>query len=393
MKKSFLALAIVLVASAASAAELLEGIVVRVGDRIVTRTQYEIRLRERLAEIDQTADPSQVAALKEDARNTLVNELISELLIKDRADRLGITVADAEVREAVNRLKQQYNISTDEQFEQSLKSSGLTRADMEARLRETIVTNKVFARELRSRSELTDPELRERYNREKERYRLSERAHLREVVVLKPENAAKLEEARTRATDIAAAARKPGTDFANLASTMSESGTRDKGGELGEVAKGDLVAELDKAVFNAAPGTIIGPLETKSAWFIMKVEQRLPSEVPAFESVKEKLRRDVDEETFQRDYKAYIDTLRKDAFIEIHEEMIPKGTERPPDRSEGPGRAVRQARSSRPPPDPSLTLGMTCLRHVTPHRVSNCTRIVALGTPTSPLIGRFRPVA
>jgi hypothetical protein len=56
----------------------------------------------------------------------------------------------------------------------------------------------------------------------------------------------------------------------------------------------------------------------------MKVEQRLPSEVPAFETLKEKLRRDADDETFQRDYKAYIESLRKDAFIEIHEEMIPK---------------------------------------------------------------------
>ena len=323
MKKTFLAFALILAATTASA-ELLEGIVVRVGDRIITRTQYERRLQERINEVEQGADPSRVTALKEEARNGLVNELISELLIKDRADRLGIVITDAEVKEAINRLKQQYNITTDQQFEESLKQSGLTRTEMEARLRETLMTNKVFARELRNRADLTDPELRERYNREKDRYRLPERAHLREIVVLRPSSAAKIEEAQTRANEVAEAARKPGTDFANLASTMSESGTKDKGGDLGEVGKGDLVAELDKAVFNAAPGTIIGPIETKSAWFIMKVEQRLPSEVPAFESVKEKLRHDADEETFQRDYKAYIESLRKDAYIEIHEEMIPK---------------------------------------------------------------------
>jgi len=323
MKKTFLAFALILAATTASA-ELLEGIVVRVGDRIITRTQYERRLQERMNEVEQAADPSRVTALKEEARNGLVNELISELLIKDRADRLGIVITDAEVKDAINRLKQQYNITTDQQFEDSLKQSGLTRTEMEARLRETLVTNKVFARELRNRADLTDPELRERYNREKDRYRLPERAHLREIVVLRPSSAAKVEEAQTRANEVAEAARKPGTDFANLASTMSESGTKDKGGDLGEVGKGDLVAELDKAVFNAAPGTILGPIETKSAWFVMKVEQRLPSEVPAFESVKEKLRRDADEETFQRDYKAYIESLRKDAYIEIHEEMIPK---------------------------------------------------------------------
>ena len=323
MKKTLLSLALVLTAGTVSAAELLEGIVVRVGDRIVTRTQYERRLRDMYREIEQAAPADQVARLKEETRTGLVNELVGELLIRDRADRLGITVTDAEVKEAVERLKQQYNITTEEQFEQSLKSSGLTRTEMEARLRDTLINQRVFGRELRSRSELSDAELRERYNREKEAYRLPERARLREIVILKPENAAQLDEARQRAAEVAEAARKADTDFTNLASTMSESATRDQGGDLGEVAKGDLVAELDQAVFNAAQGTIIGPIETKSAWHVVKVEQRLPSEVPAFESLKDRLRQDASDQAFQRDYKAYIEKLRQDAFIQINEAMIP----------------------------------------------------------------------
>lgn len=323
MKKIILCTALALTSVTASAAELLEGIVVRVGDRIITRTQYERRLRDQFAEIDRSAPADRRAALREQTRLGLTNELINELLIKDRADRLGITVSDPELKEAVNRLKQQYGITTDQQFDESLRSSGLTRSEMEARLRDTLITNKVFGRELRSREQLSDAELRERYNREKDAFRLPERAHLREIVVLKPENGP-VDEARTRANEIAEAARKAGTDFAALASTMSESGTKAQGGDLGEVSKGDLVADLDKAVFNAPPGTILGPLETKSAWHIMKVEQRLPSEVPAFESVKDKLKQDASEETFERDYKAYIETLRKDAYIQINEEMIPK---------------------------------------------------------------------
>ncbi|MDP9190257.1 MAG: peptidylprolyl isomerase [Acidobacteriota bacterium] len=323
MRKIILTVVLALTTTTASAAELLEAIVVRVGDRIITRTQYERRLRDMYAEIEHNAPADRKAALKEETRLGLTNELINELLIKDRADRLAITISDAELKEAVNRLKQQYGITTDEQFEKSLASSGLSRVEMEARLRDTLTTNKVFGKELRSREQLSDSELRDRYNREKDSFRLPERAHLREIVVLKPEGGS-IEEAQTRANELAEAARKPGTDFAALASTMSDAVTKEKGGDLGEVAKGDLVADLDKAVFNAAQGTILGPIETKSAWHIMKVEQRLPSEVPAFESVKDKLRQDASEETFERDYKAYIETLRKDAYIQINDEMIPK---------------------------------------------------------------------
>src|SRR5438093_12098850 len=113
------------------------------------------------------------------------------------------------------------------------------RADIEARLRDTILMKKVFSRELRGREDLTDKELRERYDREKEHYRLPERARLREIVILKPDNPTALEQARQHVQQIAAQARTP-TDFALLAKTTSQAQTKDKGGDLGEVARGEL---------------------------------------------------------------------------------------------------------------------------------------------------------
>lgn len=322
MKKTTLAIVITLSAASLSAAQLLEAIVIRVGDRVVTRTQYVRRLHDASAEIEQnTTSPAEVASKKEEMRKNLSNDLIAELLIKDRADRLGITVAADELKDALVRLKEQYGMKTDAEFDESLRKSGMSRADMEARLHDTILTNKVFGRELRSREDLTDKELRDRYDREKERYRLPERARLREIIVIKPDEPAKVDAARQRANDLAAQARTG--DFAKLAASSSDAGTKAKGGDLGEVARGELLPDLDKAVFNASSGAVLGPIETKSGWHILKVENRLPSEVPAFESVKDRLRKDASEDAWQRDYKAYIDRLRKDAFIQINDQYIP----------------------------------------------------------------------
>ena len=323
MKTTLITLAVTLAAATTFAAQPVESIVVRVGDRIITRSMYERRLRDIFAEADQSGIPAdQIATRKKELRRNLVDDLINELLIKDRADRLNITVSDAEIKDAIARLKQQYGITTDAQFDESLKKSGLTRAEMETRLRDTLVTNKVFARELRNREDLDDHELRERYDREKEHYRLPERARLREIVILRPENSAEVDAARKKADEITASV-QGGADFAKTATTVSEAGTKEKGGDLGEVNRGELLPDLDKAVFNAAQGAIIGPIETKSGWHILKVEQRLPSEVPAFESVKDRLRKDASDETFQRDLKAYLDRLRKDAFIQINDQNIP----------------------------------------------------------------------
>ena len=322
MKKALLSLAIAAFAGTISAAEIVEAIVIRVGDRVVTRTQYMKRLHDGYNEIEQTAQGADVTAKKDEFRKSLTNDLISELLIKDRADRLGISVSKEEVKDAVDRLKQQYGLTTDEQFNESLAKSGLTRADMEARLRETLLMNKVFGRELRGREDMSDKDLRERYDREKERYRLPERARLREIVILKPDSMIALAQAEKHAQAVAEQARN-NADFALLAQTASEAPNKDKGGDLGEVARGELLPELDKAVFNSQSGTVIGPIDAKSAWHIIKVEQRLPSEVPAFESIKDKLRKDASDDAWQRDYKAYIDRLRKDAFIQINEANVP----------------------------------------------------------------------
>src|SRR5437764_23717 len=321
MKKTAIILALAASATALTAAQLVEAIVIRVGDRIITRTQYAKRLHDGFAEIEQTAAPSDATTKKAELQKSLTNDLIAELLIKDRADRLGITISSDELKDATGRLMAQYGLKTQTEFEESLRKSGMTPADMEARLRETLLMNKVFGRELRNREEMSDKELRERYDREKEHYRLPERAHLREIVILRPDSAAQIDAARQRANQIAARAKTE--DFAKVASEVSEAGTKSKGGDLGEVAKGELLPDLDKAVFNAAAGTVIGPLESKSAWHILKVETRLPSEVPAFEAVKDKLRKDASEDAYQRDYKAYIDRLRKDAYIQINDENVP----------------------------------------------------------------------
>jgi parvulin-like peptidyl-prolyl isomerase len=322
MKKTILALVLTASAVTLTAAQLVEAIVIRVGDRVVTRTQYARRLHDAFTEIDQTSTtPADATSKKEELRKNLSTDLIAELLIKDRADRLGLSVAADELKDAMSRLKDQYGIKTDAEFEESLRKSGMTRADMEARLHDTILMNKVFGRELRQRDELTDKELKERYDREKERYRLPERARLREIIVIKPGDASKVEAARERANALTAEARTG--DFAKIATTSSDAGTKAKGGDLGEVARGELLPDLDKAVFNATAGTVLGPIETKSGWHILKVETRLPSEVPAFESVKDRLRKDASEDTWQRDYKAYIDRLRKDAFIQINEQNVP----------------------------------------------------------------------
>lgn len=324
MMKKLFAIAVLLSMSAVAQAAIVEAIVARVGDRIITRSQFANRLESGFRDIERTAPPAQVAQEKARYKDQLLNEMIAELLIKNRAERMGIVAPAAEVQRMLEQMKTQYGITSDEQLDQSLRDSGLTRADLELRLRDQIVTSEVIRRELRARADLSDPELRRRYEREKERYRRPQRARVREIVVT-PENAddaASFEAARLEAEALAQRARSGG-DFAAIATESSDAPTREQGGSLGTVAQGELIAILDSEVFSAQPGTVVGPIQTRAGWHLLLVEERLPSDIPGFDEVKERLRTEASEDEFERDYAAYIENLRKDAFLHVFEENLP----------------------------------------------------------------------
>src|SRR2546422_3964059 len=107
MKKTLIILALTACATTLTAAQLIEAIVIRVGDRIITRTQYSKRLHDAVTEIEQTVPPADVAAKKAELQKNMADELIAELLIKDRADRLGLSVTSDEIKDAVGRLMAQ----------------------------------------------------------------------------------------------------------------------------------------------------------------------------------------------------------------------------------------------------------------------------------------------
>jgi len=80
--------------------------------------------------------------------------------------------------------------------------------------------------------------------------------------------------ARAKAEDLLKKVRA-GADFATLAKeNSSDPGSKEKGGDLGWFAAGQMVPEFDKVAFSMQPGQISDVVESQFGFHIIKVEER-----------------------------------------------------------------------------------------------------------------------
>jgi foldase protein PrsA len=315
VRKPFLLFVLLALAAGAAlpAAELVEQIVVRVNDRLVTQTEFDKRLA--IAAKAPGRAPTDLA----DLQRSVLEDLIREKLLEERAKEMSVAATDEEVEVAVARVKAQYNLTTDAEFDAALAQSGMTRDELKRQMRLNITLQKVVGRDVTSQLQLTDDALRLEYERKKEQfYVIPESAHVAEIVLKfssgdgegRQKAVLEIEQIRGRV--------KTGTSFADLAKDVSEGNTKDKGGDLGTVSKGELVEALDAAIFVTPPEEYPAPALLADSIHLFHVTDRKPAGFKPFSEVKEDLRKRIGDDLYDKRFNEYVDKLRRDAFVKIY---------------------------------------------------------------------------
>lgn len=316
MKRPLFALFLGLAASILSGAELVERIVARVNDRLITQSEYDKRLA--------VAMRAPRAPDAETLRGSVLEDMIRERLLDERAKEMAVAATDEEVEAAVARVKAQYNLTSDAEFDAALADSGMTRDDLRRQMRETITLQKVIGRDVASRIDLSDDGLRIEYERRKEGlYDVAESAKVSEIVLkFTPGDAESQAAAAAKAEEIRAKI-KGGASFADLAKAESEGKTKDRGGELGTVAKGELVEALDVAIFSSKD-EYPAPVIMSGSISLLHVTVRTAAGYRPFGEVKEDLKKRISDELYEKRFTEYMEKLRREAFVKIYDPELAK---------------------------------------------------------------------
>jgi peptidyl-prolyl cis-trans isomerase SurA len=199
------------------------------------------------------------------AKLGLLNDLINQEVLLAKARDLKIDVSEGELDTAFAEAKK--NV-TDEAFQQELSRRQLTAVDMRDGLRRQLLSEKVIDQEVGSKIAVTDQEVTDFFNANREQFNITEESyHIAQIVITpvreaQPANrtgsdAATPQEAAAKAQMIMERL-KAGASFGDLAMDYSEDPeTAPRGGDLGLVPMSRLKQappQLRDAVLKVTPG-------------------------------------------------------------------------------------------------------------------------------------------
>jgi len=302
-------LAVLACAAAAEDRVVLEGILVRVNDNIVTISDFTKRLRVELAQQQSAPTEDEIRQLTE----TMLREIVDELVLLERASEKHIEVSEKMVDQALQNLREENNLLEDEAWAQAVESSGLTIDQLRDRYRRTILLQRAVQGEVRP-LEITEEELRRVYQQQIEQYSVPEKVELEQVFIAADGN--DVDDALRRAQGMVARVR----DGADLKAEAILAGSQLQ--NLGAIPVADCRPELKAALAEIEDGGVTDPMVVPGGVQVILLVETIPAGYQPFEEVVDSIRRQESAESYEGQTRGLVDKLKKEYLVEVHEERL-----------------------------------------------------------------------
>ena len=286
---------------------LLDRVVATVNNDVITWSELRKSIAlENKALLSNLSNEEKEKKIKE-IEKPFLNDLIDMKLQLQQAVRLGLAVSPAETNEAINDIKKKFNLA-DESLIEHLKADGLTLEEYRARLSEQILLSKVIRFEVMDTILVTDKQIEEYFEANKEKYQKDVKVRIRQILFTDTSSLQKAEEVLQRI--------RKGEDFGKLAAEYSEDASKSFGGDLGYISRGSMMKEIEDIAFSLKVGEVSEPFQSSRGIHIIKIEERLES--AAEEKVREHIKRLLFEKAHQSKFENWLKELREKAYIEIN---------------------------------------------------------------------------
>ena len=251
------------------------------------------------------------------AAKKLLQDQINRHLLLKKADTMGIQVSSGKVDEEVNKVKKQF--SSEQEFLKQLGLRKMTLKQYQQELKEDILIDAVFRRELGQGIKVTDQQVEDYFNKNPMQFS-SEEQRRASVLLIKVDpkaGSAGDRESRKKLQKIVTKLKKGG-DFTELTRLNSQDSIAKRGGDLGFFTKDRMFGPFSKLAFKLKVGEVSEIFRTQHGYQILKVTDKKAGRKGNLASEKENIREILIDQEIKNKSHPYLEALRKQATIKVY---------------------------------------------------------------------------
>jgi peptidyl-prolyl cis-trans isomerase C len=254
------------------------GIAVEVDGVKMMKAQLNSAMQQKLALLKDQIPAERLEQAKAEIRKGLIDEFVMRTLLNKEVAAKKVTAGEKEIAEVLDGMKAQ--LPAGKTMDDLMKKNGIDIAKMREEIGMNIKMNKLVMQELGGKVKVTDKEISDFYEKNKEKFMKPESVHARHLLVAKvPEDTDKTKiDKKAKAEEL----RKKllaGADFADLAAKNSDCPSKQNGGDLGTFARGKMVKPFEDAAFSQQQNAIGPVVETDFGFHIIQVLEHETAQV------------------------------------------------------------------------------------------------------------------
>ena len=298
--------------------QLVDRVAAIVNGEAITQSEFDVVFRPIYEQIKQNYRGPNLERELETIRLKLLNQLIEDRLVYQEAQKLGITVSDAEVEEELQAFRSQFQ--SEDVFQKEMEASGVAMSEIERRIRERISISKLHQSVIHSKAMVSPAEAEQYYQAHPEEFVQKEEAELWSLTIRKGDEAIKkgiMDESAKKKAESLVKQLKQGANFEKLAKENSKDSRASQGGSMGFVRRGMMTSNIDKVVFSLPEGSLSDILETEEAYHIFKIGKKHKASKKTFEEVKDEVTEKLFRTKAHERFASWMEDLKKRSYISI----------------------------------------------------------------------------
>jgi peptidyl-prolyl cis-trans isomerase SurA len=299
---------------------IVEEIIARVNNEIITRSDYD-RARAS-AEEDAKQEcagkctPEQLQADIEERQKNVLRDLIDQSLLVQRGKDMGVSV-EPEVIKKLDQIRVQNNLGSMEDLEKAVSSQGLNWEDFKNNIRNGILTQRVIGSEVGSHITIGKEEVQKYYEAHQKEFIRPEQVALREIeVATEGKKESEIPDLKKKA-ETALQRVKDGEDFAEIAKRLSDGSTAKQGGFLGVYKRGELSKQLEDVVFKMKKNELTDVMDTKQGYLVLQVMEHYDEGMQPLNKVENEITDKLYSARMEPALRDYLKTLREQSYVVI----------------------------------------------------------------------------